>query len=119
MKKNQDKNEDDGRTVADMSQVSGGYLSGRYRGHSRNAQPGSGEAFGGRRFGSEEAFSGRQAQWDTQGPQTEERPWENAPLTRKERWMYTLGAMKASLLIGLAYVAGLGILVGLMVFFWK
>lgn len=106
MKKNQDINEDDGRTVADMSQVSGGHLFGRHHRYSREMQSGPG------------GFGGQQSRWEMQRP-TEERPWENAPFTRKERWMYTLGALKASLLIGLVYLAGLGLLVGLMVFFWK
>lgn len=39
-------------------------------------------------------------------------------MTRQERRWYVLGAMKASLLIGLAYVVGLGLLILLMVYFW-
>ena len=129
MKKNQDINEDDGRTVADMSQVSGGHLFGRHHRYSREMQSGpggfggsqfgSGGGFGGQQSGPGEGFGGQQSRWEMQRPRTEERPWENAPFTRKERWMYTLGALKASLLIGLVYLAGLGLLVGLMVFFWK
>ena len=118
MKKNQDINEDDGRTVADMSQVSGGHLFGRHHRYSREMQSGPG-GFGGQQSGPGEGFGGQQSRWEMQRPRTEERPWENAPFTRKERWMYTLGALKASLLIGLVYLAGLGLLVGLMVFFWK
>lgn len=90
--------EDDGRTIADMSQISGMRMSGRMR------CDGPKDAS----FVSPEA--------DTAEAQ---RPWEDSTFTRKERWMYTLGALKASLLIGFAYLAGLGLLVGLMVFFWR
>lgn len=37
----------------------------------------------------------------------------------KERWLTALGAMKAALLIGLAYLAGFGLLIGLMLLIWK
>ncbi|MDO4321820.1 MAG: hypothetical protein Q4C61_04775 [Lachnospiraceae bacterium] len=108
-KKFQDISEDDGRTIADMSQVSRGHLFGgmhRAGGGEIQSRPGG-------------VSGAQQSRRDMQGMQAGERPWEDAPFTRKERWMYTLGALKASLLIGLVYLAGLGLLVGLMVFFWR
>lgn len=39
-------------------------------------------------------------------------------MSKQERRWYVLGAMKASLLIGLAYVVGLGLLILLMVYLW-
>ena len=48
----------------------------------------------------------------------QERPWEDAPLTREERRMYILGALKAGLLIGLAFIVGLGLVIVLMLLFW-
>lgn len=43
---------------------------------------------------------------------------EDAPFSWRERRMYTFGALKAALLIGLAYLVGLGLLIGLMVLVW-
>lgn len=46
-------------------------------------------------------------------PETEERPWEETELTPEEKRWYILGALKAALLIALAFAAGLGLIVGL------
>ena len=103
------KEEDDGRTIADMSQVTGGHLfGGLHR-----------AGFGERQPGQDGRSGAGKVRREMQRPQAEEKPWEDAPLSRRERWMYTLGALKASLLIGFVYLAGLGLLVGLMVFFWR
>ncbi len=45
-------------------------------------------------------------------------PYAEDEMTREERRWYIFGAMKASLLIGLAYVVGLGLLILLMVSLW-
>lgn len=47
------------------------------------------------------------------------RPWEQSEPSRTERLMAVLGALKAGLLIGLAYAVGLGAVILLMLFFWK
>lgn len=47
-----------------------------------------------------------------------ERPWEDAPISREERRMYILGALKAALLIALAFIAGLGLVIVLMLALW-
>lgn len=52
-------------------------------------------------------------------PETEERPWEDRSLTREERRMYALGALKAALLIGLAFLAGLAAVIALLLLFWS
>lgn len=49
----------------------------------------------------------------------ERRPWEQPDeLDRKQRFWAALGALKAGLLIGAAYIVGLGLIVLLMVLFW-
>lgn len=48
------------------------------------------------------------------------RPWEEeAPISPKERRMYALGALKAALLIGLAYLAGLALIIFLLIQLWN
>lgn len=51
------------------------------------------------------------------GPPEERAPWEQVNLSREERWWYILGAMKAALLIALAFGAGLGLVVLLFYLF--
>ncbi len=86
--------DDDGRTIADMSGVSRPSL-----------------------------FLPRRAEEDAPSPSprpSEERPeWEQAPISREERRMYILGALKAALLIAFAFIGGLGIVILLMVLFWN
>lgn len=38
--------------------------------------------------------------------------------TLKERFWFAMGALKASLLIGLVYLAGFALLIGLMLLLW-
>lgn len=106
---------DDGRTVADMSDVPHGMLSGAWLpgGGSDAVQPGAGSPPGG--FGARRRR--RELMADEHEPQP--RPWEEAPLSRRERRMYVLGALKASLLIGGAYLLALGLLIAVMVRFWS
>ena len=48
-----------------------------------------------------------------------ERPWEyESEFTPQERRMYVLGALKAALLIALAFIVGLGAAVWLMLLAW-
>lgn len=50
----------------------------------------------------------------------EDRPWEPKPgeLSPQDRKLYVLAALKASLLIGLAFVAGLGLVILLLLALW-
>ena len=48
--------------------------------------------------------------------QTEERPWENFDLSKDERRSFVLGAMSASALIALIFIACFGIAIALLVF---
>jgi hypothetical protein len=66
--------EDDGRTIADMSAVSGLHRSGPSR------------------------------QAPSEGPQ-------QPPFSRKERFFLAMAALKAALLIALAFIVGLGLVV--------
>jgi hypothetical protein len=47
-----------------------------------------------------------------------DRPWEDHSMSREERRWYVLGALKASLLIALAFIVGLGLVIALMLLFW-
>ena len=88
MKKRRGYPDDDGHVVADMSGVE----------RPRLFMPGPG---------------GRPAQDKTK----EDKPWEST-LTPEERRMTVLAAVKAALLIGLVFIAGIGAVILLMVLFW-
>jgi hypothetical protein len=49
--------------------------------------------------------------------QSDERPWENNEFSKDERRFFALGAMSASALIALIFIACFGIAIALMVFF--
>lgn len=85
--------DDDGRTIADMSGVSHPSMFGHLAGSVRRKEEPRQEA-----------------------PQEE---GENPPFTPKERRMYALGALKAALLIGLAYLVGLAAVIGLLLLVWS
>lgn len=81
--------DDDGRTVADMSQVSRPSLFGHL--------PGS-------------AYE-REKTPEEQQAEKEKAPWINDSMSKSERRMYIWGVLKASLLIGSAYILGFGLLI--------
>ena len=82
--------DDDGRTIADMSGVAGPSM----------LQP-------------------RQAESHIQNTGEHPEPsWEMPPLRGKERWMFVLGALKATLLIAFAFLGGLGLLIFLLLQIW-
>ena len=87
--------EDDGRTIADMSDLDRPRaFSFRVGDHSKAAR-----------------------EQDAMPPaQTE---WQQLNLTGKERRLMIAGALKASLLIALAYIAGLGLVVWLLLQLWS
>lgn len=98
--------EDDGRTIADMSAVESPNL------------------FRIRRLGSgqssipEQGQPKRQISEETVGTK-EDRPWEQPErMSPQERRMYVLGALKAALLIGLAFIVGLGLVILLLFQIW-
>lgn len=96
--------EDDGRQIADMSGIE----------RSNLFMP---------RFGQNSASDAAQRGVPPEpGQQPElDRPWEQGmnDLNPKERRMYILGAMKASMLIGLVYVGGLGAVILLLIWLWS
>lgn len=92
-RRNREYEEDDGRTIADMSMVSHPCVL-------------------------PDSDSPKAKRADRPEPKSS-RPWENAPFTAKERVMLILGALKASLLIGLAYLLGFAVIIGLMLLFWR
>lgn len=79
--------DDDGRTIADMSDISAPSL-----------------------FVPRSVPTSKKAP----EPQKEKRPWEDTGYSKKERLMIVLGVTKGALLIGLAYILGIGLLVGLL-----
>jgi len=89
--------EDDGRTVADMSGIERPRLFIPRLPKSESCQ--------------------RQ---DTQ-PEADDRPWEKDrdALNKDEKRWYVLGALKAALLIGLAFIVGLGILIAVLLGIWN
>ncbi|MDO5425561.1 MAG: hypothetical protein Q4F41_17755 [Eubacteriales bacterium] len=97
-RKKREYDDDDGRTIVDMSQVSKPHL---YRPPTplnpvREEKPA-----------------------ETEQPQQEERPWEDTSLSKTERRMYVLGALKSALLIGLVYVVGLGLVILGLIKLWS
>ena len=86
--------DDDGRTIADMSGLAPrtplGY---RRPAAERKQDPASGEA-------------------------PAERPWEQSGMSREDRRHYIWGALSAALLIALAFIAGLGLAIALIIWIY-
>ncbi|MDE6260646.1 MAG: hypothetical protein K2M42_07265 [Oscillospiraceae bacterium] len=85
--------DDDGRTIADMSGI--------------QRQP---------------LFFPRLPKRDLPAPPAQpepdrDRPWETSELSPEERRWYILGALKASMLVALAFIGGLGLVVLLFYLF--
>lgn len=79
--------EDDGRTVADMSDL---------------ARP---SLFSFR-------STGARRRRETEPPEEKpDRPWEETGMSRRDRRRYIWGALSASLLIALAFIVGLGLVI--------
>lgn len=95
--------DDDGRTIADMSGIGRPRLFvPRTRGREPSAQQ-----------------NVDSLQREAKEQAVKERFWENeSEFTPRERRMYMLGALKAALLIALAFIAGLGAAVWLMLQIW-
>ncbi len=92
MKNRNEEYEDDGRTIVDMSSIERPNL-----------------------------FSFRSTEPSRNVPESPKNdcPWEDHSISKEERRWAIFGALKASLLIGLAYVVGLGIVILLLVLYFK
>lgn len=105
--------DDDGRIIADMSQIGDPGISGLFlfrRSPENDVRPGDHSGIS-RSTGTREAYGEEQR---------EDRPWEQPfQMTKKERFYYALGATKAALLIGLVYLAGLGLVIFLLSLLWS
>lgn len=101
--------DDDGRTIVDMSQVSPSpaFLPRRPENHTLEGQ--------GR--GRQSSYTGQDSSQEG-GMGREQRPWEDNSLSAKERFLCVMGALKATLLIALAYLAGFAALIWLLVSLW-
>ncbi len=82
--------EDDGRTIADMSGI-----------------------------GRPALWAVRRRSGKTEPKVAPDAGSEALDLTRKERLFYALGALKAALLIGAAFMAGLGLVIGFLCMLWS
>ena len=106
-----DWDDDDGRTIADMSSIERPRLL-MPRTKSRESST---EQVG---TSSRERESDSMT-WEPKEQTVKERPWENeSEFTPGERRMYVLGALKAALLIALAFIVGLGAAVWVMIQVW-
>ena len=88
--------EDDGRTIADMSDIGGPGLL-----FPRRSQ--------------------RKTPMSPPEPESavNDRPWEQQDaFTPQERRMYALGALKAALLIGFVFIIGLGAVIAFLLLLW-
>lgn len=88
-----DEYEDDGHTIVDMSSVERPNL------------------FSFRNISSKPS--------NVQEKKENDRPWEDHSLSKSERRWAILGALKASLMIGGAYIIGLGIIILLLVLYFN
>ena len=108
MKRN--KYEDDGRTIADMSEletqnVFSGLLTFRRPSSGEHTESGSNLRTGRNETGRENSSSSQE---------------DRAPyISPEERKMWTLGAIRAALAVALVYIGVIGGAIALMVLFWK
>ena len=86
--------DDDGRTIADMSGI----------------ERQSGFSF--------RSFSSRSSSKSDNSTE-EEKPWEASPMPKGERFAWIGGALSAALLIGLTFLLGIGIFIFLLTVLWK
>ncbi len=94
--------DDDGRTVADMSDLA----------PHRNWLGGWSDSTGGKPVARKD-FSAPE-------PKPENRPWEQPEtLDREQRFWAIMGALKAALLLGLVYIVGLSLVVWLLFSIWS
>lgn len=84
--------EDDGRTIADMSDVTQPSL-----------------------WGSPHSPRRR----EDRPPERSASPYPDAPFTPGEKRLFVTAALKAALLIGLAFIVGLGLVIAVLLGFWK
>lgn len=87
--------DDDGRTIADMSGVGRPGMVSFRPGTDRGNDP--------------------QAQREAPGGDSGLGPFES----KRERRMYIMGALRAALLIALVFILGLGLITALMLFIWN
>lgn len=80
--------DDDGRTIADMSDIQGQNL-----------------------------FSFKAPSKKSYQEETNDRPWENR-MSREERQAAVFGALGAALAIGMCYIVGLGAVIGILLLIW-
>lgn len=93
----QKRDDDDGRVIADMSGI---------------ARPG---LFRSRPAKDRQSHAAPLPEEDAE----KKRPWEaDEAFSPEERRMYALGALKAALLIALAFILGLGLVILLLIFVW-
>jgi hypothetical protein len=105
--------DDDGRTIADMSDLPDVSIVGRWSGiHKDNAENGglfgAFGAFGNRGGSGNASYGGGRSRHEIPAPE----------MDSSERRMYVLGMLKASLGIGMIYVLAFAVLLGVLVAIW-
>ncbi|MCC8044442.1 MAG: hypothetical protein LIP12_02950 [Clostridiales bacterium] len=95
--------DDDGRTIADMSQVERPGMFGHLPRSASDRQKGHADP--------DRKTSPRTAQDGADG-------MKQPPFTRKERMKYTWMALRAGLLVALVYILGCGLVIALLYLFW-
>ena len=95
--------DDDGRTIVDMSGVERPNMFGHLPRSEKN------QFFAADVAKKNRAFSAPE-------PKKPDRPWEDHSMSRSERGAAVRGALSAALLIGLAYIVGLGLLIAILLY---
>ena len=94
MRKKKTYDDDDGRTIADMSSISRQPLIlPRFKKSENNV--------------------------DNEAQSSDDKPWENTSFSKKERRSYIFGALGAAVLVGSIFAISFLILILLMIFVWK
>ncbi|MCH5191549.1 MAG: hypothetical protein J1F23_05225 [Oscillospiraceae bacterium] len=109
MSRKREWDDDDGRTIASMSGVGRQNLFiPRKNPHDERELTHPDTVNIGENFASEEETPENDRPWD-----------ESGRFSKQESRWYALGALRAALLIGLAFIVGLGLTILLMILFWS
>lgn len=94
MGKKREEAEDDGRVIADMSGIDAPSVFSPF------------------------SLSKKRREGEVSEPAEKERPWEEDSLSPQERRMWALGALKAAMMIGFAFLGGLALVIVLLMAVW-
>ena len=95
MGKKREEAKDDGRVIADMSGIDAPSVFSPF------------------------SLSKKRREGEVPEPAENDRPWEKDEMNPTERRMWALGALKAALLIGFAFLGGLALVIVLLLVVWR